>query len=287
MGIELTNRALLVSLQISQWSARKLDKQETADLAAKHNTPSEVARVNKSLLPMSLALTDIHKLTNEIRWWYYRNSLPWGLEGINAITTAGYMDFIKTITAKMVTWRGKAAHFISVYPELKENAKQVLNGMYKEADYPETCDLARKFSIDCQFFPIASEGDWRVEMASEELERLKQDTIKRTEERLAHANDDAWRRVHKVVTHAVEQLDATRPAFRETLVDNAKELCRALTVLNIAGDPNLEAIRSQIEGALANQDYHTLKTDPVVRVEVADKMKEIMSKMGGMYAPAK
>ena len=280
---ELTNRALLVSLQISQWAARKMDRKETAELALKHGTMSEVARVNKSLLPMAAALDAIHKKTGQIRWLYYDNSLPWGQEGINVISTSGYMEFVAMMSEAMNEWRALVKDFLAVYPQLREDARLVLNGMYREEDYPSPSELARKFSIDVRFMPVPAEGDWRVELADDEIERLRAKTVEDLRESQHVAMRDVWKRVHEVVEHAVSKLSGDPKYLRESLVANALQMCKTMTILNIAQDPDLERIRHDIEGALAGHTSEGLRADPVARVVTVTKMQDIMAKMGGLY----
>lgn len=280
---ELANRALLVSLQISQWTARKFDRNETSELALKHGTPVEMARVNKSLLGNCPELAAIHKLTNELRWTYYRNSLPWGQEGINIISTESYLPFTKLMREGIDKWRAAVKTFLAVYEQRVGEMPRLLNGLYREEDYPPLWKLADKFSIDCKFFPIAT--DFRVELADDELASLTARAQENAQSALAAASKDAWRRVHELVEHAVERLADPEARFRDSLVENAQALCKTLTVLNIAQDPALEKIRQEIEGALCKHNPDTLRSDPAVRQDVADRMKDVMSRMGGFYQP--
>lgn len=282
----LTSKALLVSLKISQWSARKFDKRETAELALKHGTPAEVARVNKTLLPMAQSLDLIHKKTNEMRWAYYRNSLPWGQEGVNIITSAGYMDFTKLMRDHKHEWQGLVEDFLVEYPTLRENARSVLNGMYREEDYPDPSDLRRRFGCEVRFFPIPETGDWRVALSDEELADLQAQTREDIAQSQSIAMRDAWKRVHDVVEHALTRLKDPKAVFRDSLVENAKEMCRIMSVLNVVDDPALEKIRGEVEVALCSHNVETLRSDPLVRQETADKMADIMAKMGALYQKA-
>lgn len=280
----LTSKAMLVSLKVSQWSARKLDRRETAELMLKHGTSTEVARVNKSLLPMSLSLDAVHKKTGAVRADYYKNSLPWGQEGVNVIRAEGYMDFTKLMREHIYEWRSLVDDFIVDYPQMREDARAILNGMYREDDYPHPEDLRRKFSVDVRFFPIPEQGDWRVALSDDEMEELRKQTHEDIAQSQSIAMRDAWKRVHEVVKHAVDRLGDEKAVFRDSLIENAKEMCRVMSVLNVVDDANLENIRSQIEGALCSHTAEALRQAPDVRQDVADKMREIAAKMGAFYA---
>ena len=118
----LSNRALLVTLNISQWAARKLDRKETEELARKHGTIADIARVNKSLLPFAGSLEKIHKATGSIRTYHYQQTLPWGQEGSRIIPAANYMAFVAEMRNKISEWNRLVSAFVSDYPRLKQEA---------------------------------------------------------------------------------------------------------------------------------------------------------------------
>lgn len=278
----LSNRALLVSLTISQWSARKFDKAETAALAARHGTPTEVARVNKSLLPFAGTLEAVHKKSGEIRTWYYKNTLPWR-EATGIIRSEGYLDFVGTFRQQMADWNTLADKFTADYPQLQEASKMMLGSLYKDDDYPDPGTIRERFNIDVAFFPVPSSDDWRISLADTEMDDLRVQIEAKVRESEGVAMKDAWKRVHEVVSRARERLVQPDAVFRNSLIENAVDLCKLLPTLNIADDPDLEQIRQELEGSLCRYAPDTLRAAPDVRSKVAEQMKEIMDKMGAFY----
>ena len=65
--MNLNDRALLVQLNVSQWTARKYDKSASKEVTTAHGASSAAGRFNKSLLPMNDKLDNIHKKTTHIR----------------------------------------------------------------------------------------------------------------------------------------------------------------------------------------------------------------------------
>jgi len=74
--MNLNDRALLVQLNVSQWTARKYDKSASKEVTTAHGANQAAGRFNKSLLPMNDKLDNIHKKTTLIRTKYYDNTLP-------------------------------------------------------------------------------------------------------------------------------------------------------------------------------------------------------------------
>jgi trehalose-6-phosphate synthase len=52
-----------------------------------------------------------------------------------------------------------------------------------------------------------------------------------------------------------------KKVFRDSLVDNAVELCRLLQTLNVTQDPKLERARQQLESILIGVDADELRKD--------------------------
>ena len=60
------SRAMIVSLSISQWSGRRLDREVTDEVNQQHNAASDAGRYNKLLLPRE-ALAGIVAIVSERR----------------------------------------------------------------------------------------------------------------------------------------------------------------------------------------------------------------------------
>jgi hypothetical protein len=75
-----------------------------------------------------------------------------------------------------------------------------------------------------------------------------------------------------------EKLADPKAIFRDSMVENAKEICALLPRLNFADDPNLEAMRQQVEASLIKHP-EALRNDPDLRRDTAAEAKAIMDKM--------
>ena len=98
---------------------------------------------------------------------------------------------------------------------------------------------------------------------------------------------EAWQRVHDVVEKTVERLANPANIFRDSLVDNAVELCAMMPALNLSNDPQMESVRQTIERTLAKYqgNVDALRHDPIARDDAAVKLAEVMRKMGGYMTP--
>lgn len=278
----LSDRALLVQLNISQWTARKLDKKATREVADANYASRDAGNYHKKLLPMSDSLANIHTMTGSIRQEFLTNTLPWGLNNTHMLPTANYLNFMTTFRKRKSEWEQVVAKFLMDYPSLQTSAQRFLGTLYNPEDYPDVRDLRGKFSMELVVLPVPT-ADFRVQLADEELDSIKADLQRRVEENSGIAMRDAWQRLYDRVKHMVERLskiDDPKSRFHESTLEHVTELCKLLPRLNIMDDPNLEAMRYEVEAKLAGLSGDAVKNDPVLRQSKIDEAQDIMARMG-------
>ena len=277
--MKLSDKALLVQLNISQWTARKYDKRATEQVAVQNGSASQAGRYNKSLLPMNDALSNIHQKSTLIRKTFYANTLPWGIEGTQILPSANYLNFMTEFRKAKGDWQLLVNTFYQEYPRLHADAQRFLGNLYNRNDYPELHDIQRKFRMELPVFPVPSD-DFRVSIGDEELAKIQQDVETRVQNSAEQAMKEAWQRLYDRVKHMAEKLADPKSVFRDTLVENTKEVCSILSRLNFTDDPNLEDMRQQVEASLTNNHPESLRNDPDLRQSKAEEAKVIMDKMG-------
>lgn len=277
--MKLNDRALLVQLSISQWNGRKFDKKATKDVANIHGVSEFVGRYNKSLLPGQDLLKNVHQMSSTIRTEFYRNTLPWGIEGTYILPTNNYLSFMTDFRKRKAEWESVVEQFVTEYPQLKAMAQKFLGSMYNDADYPAVNDMRRRFDMDMAVFPVPS-NDFRCEIGSAELSRIQQEVEQRVQGAAQQAMSEVWQRLHDKVKHIADKLNDPKAIFRDSMIENAKEICDLLPRLNFADDPDLESMRQRVEEQLVRNHPDTLRNDPTLRQRKAQEANAILDAMG-------
>ncbi len=276
--MNLNDRALLVQLNVSQWMARKYDKKVTKEVANTHGTTVDAGRYNKSLLPMHNLLDAVHRKTTTVRNIYYKNTLPWGMDGTMMLPSSNYLQFMTEFRKQKSEWMSLVNDFVTEYPVLIQNAQNILGSLYDPADYPSQESITDKFRMDMAVFPVPS-SDFRVSIASDELSRIQQDVEARVMNAQQNAMQEVWQRLFDRVKHMAERLSDPKAVFQSSMIENARELCALLPRLNFADDPNLEALRQEVESKLLKHP-DALRNDPDLRSDTAEEARRIMAAMG-------
>lgn len=278
------SRALLVWLTISTWSARRYDRKISEKVNADYNASSDAGRYNKFLLPGDAAsYKSLVTIARSIREQHYSHTLAWSDEGWRLLPTANYMDYTKWFREQQREFSKSLDSFVNDYPVMRDQARVLLNGLYRDEDYPSTTDIRSRFQIDVNYSPLPNFGDVRVNLAADQVAEIETAIQQRIDSAIKIATDDAWQRLYDVVARISERLGTPDAIFRDSLIDNAREVCASLERLNVTNDPKLEAMRQRVLNDLTQFDPDILRDTPIVRQRVADKADDIVKAMSGLY----
>jgi len=282
----LSSRAMLCSLSVSMWSARKHDPEASEEIAQRHGAQPDAGRFHKVLLPKA-ALAEIQKIVSEARQEHYFMTLPWDDNGYRVLPAAAYMDH----TEKM---RGLASQFTPAvealgrqFGQLVEEARVRLGGLFRPEDYPPPEELCSKFSFETKVMPLPDAGDFRVTLGDEEKERIKRQITAAVEASLQVGSRELWQRLYEAVSHLAERLQAYKVTgdgiehpFRDSVVTNLVKLVDVLPKLNVTGDPELERLAAEVRSSLLI-DPQELRKSESVRTETAKVAAAISARMAG------
>src|SRR5579883_65932 len=235
----LSSRAMLCSLSISMWSARKHDREASEEIATLHGAKSDAGRYNKMLLPKQ-ALAEIQKIMSEARHEHYFMTLPWGDDGYRVLPAAAYLEHTAKMREISNRFTPAVDTLVQRFEELVREAKVRLNGLFREADYPSTAELRAKFSFETKVIPLPDAADFRVCLGDDEKERIKRQITATVEASLHLATRDLWQRLYEAVKHMSERLSAYRVTeegvehpFRDSIVGNLVRVVEVLPKLNV------------------------------------------------------
>lgn len=276
---KLSERAMIVRLSISQWTARKYDRKVSARVDQDFNTKRDAGRYNKLILSKE-AIDKISKVVGEVRQWHYRVTLPWDDQGGRLLPASGYFDYREQLQKHQSAFYAAVTELEDNYPALVEQARIDLNGMFDEEDYPAQDQIRRKFSVAVDIEPIPERGDFRVGLDEGEIERLTRDLESAGNRRIKAAMDDVWNRAHKALSAVVERLSDPKNIFRDSLIGNVRDLVEVLPTLNITGDEGLALAISEMRHKIAAYDPQEIRDNGGTRAAVCDEARKIMEKMG-------
>lgn len=275
----ITERAMLVAVHISLWTAVKHDRKISHDVAHQHGAHLGAGRYNKHLLNGADKLDALRTLAGQIRQYLYKITLPWSDEGTRLLPNELYFDLMKRMREFEAAFEQGVEDFLLVYPRYIEQVKPELNGLFREEDYPSLNRLRGKFALSLKILPIKCGADFRVKMSAEERARIAREIDADVRQALTEGTEDLWKRLREVVSHMVDRLNEPESRFHASMVTNVAELVEILPRLNVNGDPDLNRLAAEARQRLCNYSSQELKKHDLLRVTTATDAADIVAEM--------
>jgi hypothetical protein len=269
-------------MNISVWTANKLDKSATEKVVADNSAVQNAAQVRKNLMAGTSLRKDISDYAAGCRLWHNTRTLPWADKGARLLSTSLFLDYKTEANIRRDTFNKMVDNFCTNYPALVQTSHNYLGTLFNPEDYPSVDEVRSKFGFRLVFSPVPESGDFRLQVAEQDLQDLRQQYEENFSTRLADAMREPWDRLHKLLTGMSEKLtdvegdDESKKRYHDTLITNAQTLCSLLTHLNVTKDPKLEQARRDLELTMLGADIDAIKESPEVRKGMKDKLDAIL-----------
>lgn len=276
----ISNSAMLVDLNISVWTGRKMDKKVSEEVDASKGTKARAGNYHKKLLAGSDKLEKIQKIVSAVRTWNYSNTLPWSDGGSRLLPMKNFFEYKAMLNNFEQQYQQAVDEFLQEYPQLVSTSAFTLGSLFDRGEYPNAESLRGKFGFKYVFCPVPDAGDFRIDVEEEAKAELQQQYKSYYETKLAEAMKDAWTRLHDTLKHLSERMDYTdesKKKFWDSTITNATELCSLLSNLNVTNDPKLEDARKKLEKALAGVKPEDIRESEAIRTNVKSKVDEILN----------
>lgn len=265
--------AMLASLNISQWTARRYDKSVSVEVEKNHAAKGDAGRYNKLLIAKT-ALEPIEKIASAARQEHYKLTLAWGNNGERLLPGAIFMDFTATMKAHRTEFQ-KAVQILHVaYPQLVQESRLRLGTMYDPADYPS--DIRDRYAFEVQFLPVPSADDFRVNLTADAMEFVRSEATKLVEDRVKDAVAQVYARAKEIITKIHEQTSIKDRKIFDSSIEKAREFADLLPALNFTGDSELRAIEQDIRALLIEPEK--LRKSPTLRKATAAAAEEALKR---------
>lgn len=289
----LASRAMLRGVTIRAWDGRKLDRKVSDEVTQQKGAASDTARVNKQLLPKE-AFAKVGAAYSKIRAVHARYCLPWTDNGLDILPAASVMAYDRDMRAARMEFDAAADEFAAAYPALVQAAPARLGDLFDPADFPDAAEVRARFSVRVRTLPMPEASDFRVDMSEAQARAIRAEIEAESQAALDAAMKDAWQRIADVTSRMVERLNAFQPAtkkgektqgiFRDSLVENIRDLVAVLPAFNLTNSPDLDAITKRMERELCAADAAELRDNAILRKETAAKAQAILDDVSAFLA---
>ncbi len=166
-----------------------------------------------------------------------------------------------------------------------EDAQVRLGDMFSSEDYPSVEKIKGAFAFEVRILPVPVSSDFRVDIGDAQADDIRLALENATQEAIQTAMHDAFERISSAVSHMAEKLRAYKPGsegnraegvFRDSLVDNIRELVQVLPSFNLTNDENLKILTSRLNRELCLHDAAELRDSEDLRGDIATCAETIL-----------
>ena len=154
MSISIASSAVLIDLNISVWTARKLDRNVSKEIDIRKGATTNAGNYNKHILAGSDQLEAISKLAGEIRDWHARQTLPWSDTGTRLLPMNNFFDYKDQLGEYESLFKERVDTFIREYPNIIQVMAYRLGQLFDRSEYPDADKIANKFNIRYSIIPV-------------------------------------------------------------------------------------------------------------------------------------
>jgi len=287
----LQKKCMLVTFSASMYTGRKKDKAATETVSEKYGNELSLGSFVKQSIPAEY-LNAIQSNINEFRVFLYFNTLPWTHKGDLLLSTDLYKKVMNKQRTCYLEHEKLTAEFLENYELYQADAKTRLNGLYNAADYPSASKVKNKFSWSIDFQAIQSAENFKVDLAQDEINEIASKIALNNNAAVKNAMSNVWQRVFDAIKALSEKMKESRtdktganvsPIFRNSIIENIKELIEILPGLNITNDQALTDAAADLSKDIANINPDVLRENKELRKDTADKADAILNKIGNLF----
>ncbi len=272
----LQTKAMLAQLSISQWTASKQDKKATNEVETNHGA-HDAGRFNKRLVAKEL-LEPIAKIATKARDTHYHYTLAWSDSGPRILPSGLFPEYSAAFRNLKSQFEFAVDKMLLEYPLEVQAARNRLGTLYEPGDYPDPSDMKGRFALKLEYSPVPDGDDFRVSVAESAQEELRDNVREMVRVRQSSAVAATYSRIKDVVSKIEERLSVPDAIFKDSLINNAIELCQVLDGLNITDDPAITDVCQDIRTYLL-MPPSVLRNSPTTRATTADHAGRILGKL--------
>lgn len=285
----IKNSVALASLTISVFTGERVDRRVTDEIASAHATDSrESGRYVKQIVSKS-SLEKMNKLAGSARSWFYATTVPSFYPGCGMFNMRGFFAVAEQVRKYEEAFNEGIDEFIRIYPDLIDEARDRLKSMFNPDDYPDIQGMRDNFKFRMRLMPMPDTNDWFFDSIGEKMAEVKANAEDDIRDTLRRGVASVYQRVVERTKTMAEKLEAygldeatgkMQGVFRDSLVENVRELITILPALNVTDDPQLDDMARQLHD-LVRHDASALRADEGFRRQTAERARELSALAGG------
>ena len=287
--ISLSSSAVLVSVDISVWSATKQDRGISDEVTTSKNADKHAGRYVKNLLANHPKHKAVVNYRQTIYNWLQRRTYRWN-QSQNLLPSVDVPKFKQEYHEHEIAFHALVDELITQYDSIVSDMAFKQGTMFNRNDYPVKEQVAGKFSLNLYVSEVPM-NDFRCGIAQDIAEDLFTTLSKQSAriiDSIAQEQSERMLEVMESITHCcgVDESEVNgetrtkRRKIYDTTIQKALEMCESFKRFNLKNDSALEQARASLEKVLSGVKAEDIRDSDAVRHHVKEGIDDILSKFG-------
>ena len=287
--ISLASSAVLVSVDISVWSATKQDRGISDEVTTSKNADKHAGRYVKNLLANHPKHKAVVNYRQTIYNWLQRRTYRWN-QSQNLLPSVDVPKFKQEYHEHEIAFHALVDELITQYDSIVSDMAFKQGTMFNRNDYPVKEQVAGKFSLNLYVSEVPM-NDFRCGIAQDIAEDLFTTLSKQSAriiDSIAQEQSERMLEVMTSISHCcgVDESEVNgevrtkRRKIYDTTIQKALEMCESFKRFNLKNDSELEQARASLEKVLSGVKAEDIRDSDAVRNQVKEGIDDILSKFG-------
>ena len=287
--ISLASSAVLVSVDISVWSATKQDRGISDEVTTSKNADKSAGRYVKNLLANHPKHKAVVNYRQTVYNWLQRRTYRWN-QSQNLLPSVDVPKFKQEYHEHEIAFHALVDELITQYDSIVSDMAFKQGTMFNRNDYPVKEQVAGKFSLNLYVSEVPM-NDFRCGIAQDIAEDLFTTLSKQSAriiDTIAQEQSERMVEVMESISHCcgVDESEVNgevrtkRRKIYDTTIQKALEMCESFKRFNLKNDSELEQARASLEKVLSGVKAEDIRDSDAVRHHVKEGIDDILSKFG-------
>ena len=288
--ISLASSAVLVSVDISVWSATKQDRGISDEVTTSKNADKHAGRYVKNLLANHPKHKAVVNYRQTIYNWLQRRTYKWN-QSQNLLPSVDVPKFKQEYHEHQLAFHGLVDSLTNDYDSIVSDMAFKQGTMFNRNDYPTKEQVHAKFSLNLYVSEVPM-NDFRCGIANDIADDLFNTYKQQAQTIIDSIGQEQSERLLEVmesISHCCGvdekeslsgEVTTKRRKIYDTTIQKALEMCESFKRFNLKNDSGLEQARASLEKVLSGVKAEDIRDSDAVRHHVKEGIDDILSKFG-------
>lgn len=291
--ISLASSAVLVSVDISVWSATKQDRGISDEVTTSKNADKSAGRYVKNLLANHPKHKAVVNYRQTIYNWLQRRTYRWN-QSQQLLPSIDVPKFKQEYHEHEIAFHALVDSLVTDYDSIVSDMAFKQGDMFNRADYPSAEQVKTKFSLNLYVSEVPT-NDFRCGIAKDIADDLFTTLSNQAQgiiDSIAQEQSERMVEVMESISHCcgVDESEVNgevrtkRRKIYEGTLQKARDYVESFKRFNLKNDSGLELARASLEKVLNGVKAEDIRDSDAVRHHVKEGIDDILSKFGSFQS---